>query len=237
VDEKYKCEKLKDEQIMSSITGVSTDQKPWSVAHIKMVLSDDLVAQFKKNCKIWVMNSEASKRTAIDMVLRDVVAREEFNGLKIFCEVYFEVVSVVGNKRRKLTGRNDYNVGHAGLIASLSPPKHTHLIAVEAKKNWDDEDVKQCINEAGAIHKARKEEGKGNSKVWGIITNGGLWRFLKIDNDGQVFVTDPYVLNLTTYDEEQLLRVYCLVYHVVKCSFEASPTTTPASSLATTPTE
>lgn len=187
------------------------------------------------NCRIWSLNSEASRRTVIDLFLRDIVARVEFNSmLRIFCELSMAVETRVGNKKRVLSGNHDYTIGHAGKkdVDNYSPPKDSHLIVVEAKKEWPDDSIWQCLAEAAAVHKTRKDSGKQNCNVWGVLSNANFWKFVHIDNGGKVRESNVCMLSIPRIlDKSEVLQVYRFIHHVVKMSFEASPTTTPNGSL------
>ncbi|KAI3657446.1 hypothetical protein MP638_002258 [Amoeboaphelidium occidentale] len=277
-----------DNRVIASITGVNTVRKLWQdVALDESVFpTEGFKDQYDKNCRVWSMNSEASRRTFIDLILRDVVAREEFAGkLRIFCELSMTVESVSGNKKRKLSGKHDYTIGHAAgedinsfsppkeshIIAveakkawdeddvwqciaeaaalklsgkhdytighaagedinSFSPPKESHIIAVEAKKAWDEDDVWQCIAEAAALFRTRKDAKKQNCNVWGICSNASNWKFIYIDNGGQVWASDEFALGIPMVRDEKILVVYRFVHFIVTQCYLCSTQTTPVQS-------
>ncbi|KAJ3267898.1 hypothetical protein HDV01_003794, partial [Terramyces sp. JEL0728] len=231
-EEKYTFREV-DARTLGNITGINTNEKKWdieeSILDKEVFPSDDFIAQYKKNYQVWIMNSEASRRTYIDLFLRDVVARPEFrSSLKIFCELSMTVENISGNKRQKLTGSHDYTIGHANGTFSTTPPHESHLIAVEAKSKFSEEDIYQCVNETAALYKSRKVAGKQNCNSWGIVTNGTNWKFIFIDNGGQLWITKYYILSTFEYKEAQVLNIYRIVHYLVNCCFFASPTTTPA---------
>jgi hypothetical protein len=224
-----------ENRVIASITGVNTVRKLWQdVALDESVFpSEGFKDQYDKNCRVWSMSSQASRRTFIDLILRDVVAREEFAGkLRIFCELSMTVESVSGNKKRKLSGKHDYTIGHADGedIHSFLPPKESHIIAVEAKKAWDEDDVWQCIAEAAALFRTRKDAKKQNCNVWGICSNASDWKFIYIDNDGQVWVSDKFTLGIPMVRDELILTVYRFVHFIVTQCYLCSTQTTPVQS-------
>ncbi|RKP21576.1 hypothetical protein ROZALSC1DRAFT_519, partial [Rozella allomycis CSF55] len=187
-----------------------------------VVPSDDFMAQYFKNRQVWCINSEASQRTYIDLFLRDVVARLEFQQrLKIFCELSMGVSNEQGSKKIKLSGRCDYTIGHTRPTALDfgSHPNDIHLLTVEAKEAWINKDCLQCIAEMATVYKSRKDAGKENCTVWGIWTNAYSWQFFLIDNDGQVYRTVMYVLQ----KDDDIKKIYRFVYHCVKQAYNASP--------------
>jgi hypothetical protein len=222
---------------ISEITGVNTNCKLWDDVTLDETVtpSDCFLKQYQTKCRVWSMNSEASRRTFLDLFFQDVVGREEFHSeLRIFCELSLTTAATtVGNKRLKLTGKHDYTIGHAGglNIREYSVAPDSHIIAVEAKKAWDDTDIWQCIAEAAALYKTRKDAGKLNCNVWGICSNASSWKFVHIDNGGQVWESQEYSLMTPRYDYEKILKVYRFVHHVVRACYRTSPTTTPHQSL------
>jgi hypothetical protein len=81
--------------------------------------------------------------------------------------------AVEANGKRKLNGDVNYTIGHAGNndLNDYSPPKDSHLIVLEAKKDWPNESLWQCVAEAATLHKIRKDKKKVNRRVWGILSN------------------------------------------------------------------
>jgi hypothetical protein len=206
------------------ITGVNTFRHLWTdVAFDKSVVpSDGFNDQYDKNCRVWSMSSESSRRTFIHLVIRDVVAREEFAGqLRIFCDLPTTVESTAGSKKRKLSGAHDYTIGYVNDedIHSKWPPLESQIIIVEAKKAWDEDGVWRCIAETSALFKTRKDGMKQDCRVWGICTNSFVWQFLHIDNGGQLWVSDTFYLGLPMVRPELILLVYRFVHHIVSQSF------------------
>ena len=107
-----------------------------------------------------------------------------------------------------------------------------HLVVVEAKKAGT-EAVSQCIGPCASIYYQRKQARMDNLCVYGILSDGALWKFIFIDQDGTAFVSGDYALSISNYAEnyiaEQLLLIYRLVHYVVKQSFYNSPRSTPGT--------
>lgn len=106
-------------------------------------------------------------------------------------------------ERIKFTGRADYVLGYhvPRVKARNNPLHHMHasagfLVVVEAKhKDWQD-GVCQCLAYIGIIHNSRKATAKVNSTVFGVVSNGPQWVFLRVDNDGEVWISLPRSLCL-----------------------------------------
>ncbi len=176
------------------------------------------------------MYKEAGRRTVLDMFFRDVLSREEFgSALCVFPEYEFCVTSTEDSRPIRLSGKADYTIGHsAGKdLFDTEPSKELHLIAAEAKRDWPEESYWQCIAQTAALHMSRKEAGKRNRRVWGILSNATFWRFLFIDEAGQLWTSGDFQLDLRSYDDDQVLPVYRVIYYIVKSCNEASPPSMP----------
>lgn len=92
----------------------------------------------------------------------------------------------------KFTGRADYVLGYyVPRVKGRMPGQQMlissgFLIVVEAKhKDWQD-GVCQCLAYMGIIHNSRKATTKVNVTVFGIVSNGDHWVFLRVGHDGKV---------------------------------------------------
>jgi hypothetical protein len=66
------------------------------------------------------------------------------------------------------------------------------------------------------------------NNVWGVLINATLWKFIYIDEDGNLWRSKEYLLEIRFYDEQQVLLVYRLLYLIVSCCFKAiTPHSTP----------
>jgi len=206
---------------ISEATGVEDENQVWENIPVDTTVeaSPEFVELFKKNCSVFEFGAEASRRTLIDLFLREVVA--QFPNFIIICEYHMTLVNEV--KKRRLNGNCDYTICHRGLR------KLPHLVAIEAKVT-NKETLLQCIGECASIHYRRKEAGMRNLQVYGIHSTGSIWKFVFIDENGSLFVSKEYQLNPENYVKEGFDLIYRLVYYVVKQSHINSPRTTPAGS-------
>lgn len=134
-----------------------------------------------------------------------------------------EVTEASGRKKRKLGGRTDYSIGFGKGkdVFDNTIPREVHLVAVEAKASIGAQDLWQCVAEAASIYKTRVDAEKANKSVWGILSNAELWKFIFI-NEGKLWQSGQFSMNLRSYVEAEVLRVYRIVYYIVKCCHEAS---------------
>jgi hypothetical protein len=205
-------------------TGVDYDlHQEWDDIAINsdLVPSDEFVALFKKNASVFFMNSEASRRTVIDLFLREIVAM--FPELMIIPEFTTSVQNKA--KRRRLNGQIDYSVCHR------QHRNEPHLIVVEAKKNVVSP-TNQYFAECASLYYQRKIKNMANLHAFGIHTSGASWKFLCINQDGLAKESKELFLNVDTYNEQGVNDVYQHVHFVVQESFKQSPRTS-VSNLST----
>ncbi|RKP15809.1 hypothetical protein ROZALSC1DRAFT_18325, partial [Rozella allomycis CSF55] len=165
------------------------------------------------------------RRIYLNLFLVDIIVREEFQGkLRIFPSWEMSITKVVGRKRRKLRGKHDYTIGFGqgwDPFGHKTPPKELPLVAIEGKRNWDGMDIWQCVAEAATIFRARKDMKKANCSVWGVLINAINWMFIHIDEDGKLYISKLFVLDVLDCTDEELLFIYRLMYHVVDQCFRA----------------
>ncbi|KAJ3292249.1 hypothetical protein HDU79_001588 [Rhizoclosmatium sp. JEL0117] len=211
-----------------SVTGVNTECRKWTPAPLDNNIrpTEAFKAQFEDIAKFVHMKNKSGRRFFLNLFLLDIVTRVEFNGvLKIFPEIPMEATQLIGDgtKKRKISGIVDYTVGlnTKGLdMFDIAPPKELHLIVTEAKVDWGTQDFWQCVAETATLYKARKDAGKTKCSVWGVLSNAKLWQFVVINEDGILSQTGEFSLNLYVYDDDEISKVYCVLYYVVKCCFD-----------------
>ena len=207
-----------DMPFISESTEVQENQEVWENIPVdeSIVPCAEFVELFKKNCSVFEFETEASRRTVIDLFLREIVS--QFPTFQVICEYHMTLVNEV--KKRRLNGRCDYTICHRGF-------RHLpHLVAIEAKLT-NTETMLQCIGECATIHYLRKQTGMPNRRVYGIHSTGSVWKFVYISQEGVVYVSGEKHLNVNHYVEESFNLIYRLVYYAIQQSFFNSPRTTP----------
>lgn len=218
------------------ITLVDTDARPWDdyVLDEKVVPSSEFKTWFTKFSRTFHQSKEPGRRVFLNLFLSDILDRSEFNNqLRIFPELDMEVALISEGKRKVLSGTTDYTIGFAGKMDILQDaiPDEIHLVAVEAKSGSAKSDIRQCIAEAAALHKKRRDAGKTNKRVWGIFSTAEIWKFIFIDDNGLLWQAGPFAMNLVLYNEDQVNLVYRFIHYVVKACYEAcTPPVSQASS-------
>ena len=170
---------------ISEATGVEDYEQVWENIPVddSIVPSEEFVELFKKNCSVFEFGAEASRRTLIDLFLREVVS--QFPDFMIICEYHMTLLNK--KKRKRLNGNCDYTICHRG---HRNLP---HLIAIEAKVT-NKETMLQCIGECASIHYRRMQTGMQNKCVYGIHSTGSIWKLVFIDENGQLLVSKEYHL-------------------------------------------
>jgi hypothetical protein len=195
-----------DMPFISESTEVQEDQEVWENIPVdeSIVPRAEFVELFKKNCLVFEFETEASRRTVIDLFLREIVSH--FPAFQVICEYHMTHVNEV--KKRRLNGRCDY------------------VVAIEAKLT-NKETMLQCIGECASIHYRRKHAGMPNRCVYGIHSTGSVWKFVFVSQEGVVFVSGEKHLDVKHYVEKGFNLIYRLVHYVIQQSFLNSPRITP----------
>jgi len=226
-----------DSEWIQAVTGVNTTYRKWTgyTVDVNIQPRPGFQTKFEEVARAFHQQNEGGRRIFLNLFLSDIILREEFGGaLRIFPELQVTVVETNGPKKRKLNGITDYTVGFGKGkdIFDNTIPREVHLVAVEAKTSIGEQDLWQCVAEAASLYKTRVDAGKANKRVWGILSNAEVWQFVLIDEDGLLWQSDKFLLDLRSYYEEKVLQVYRMVYYIVKCCHEAcTPPPSTASSV------
>ena len=167
------------------------------------------------------MSTEAGRRSYLDMFLRDVLARKEFRSkLRLFAEFEFSVTGRNSNAQSiKLSGIADYVIGQSIVdIFDMPHPNEFQLVAVEAKCVLDRCSYWQCVAEAAALHKIRKDHVLGSCEIWGILSDAEYWTFIYIDARSQLWTSKVYFLNIRpdNYDQSGVNAIYQTIFGIMK---------------------
>jgi hypothetical protein len=226
-----------DSEWIQAVTGVNTTYRKWTGYTIDVNIQPrpGFQTKFEEVARAFHQQNEAGRRIFLNLFLSDIILREEFGGaLRIFPELQVTVVETNGPKKRKLNGITDYTVGFGKGkdIFDNTIPREVHLVAVEAKTSIGDQDLWQCVAEAASLYKTRVDAGKAKRSVWGILSNAEVWQFVLIDEDGLLWRSGPFNIDLRSYTETEVLQVYRIVHYIVKCCHEAcTPPPSTASSV------
>lgn len=131
-------------------------------------------------------------------------ARSEF----IVAPILLEIVRLLGNSVSVLSGARLDVAPEEGLqgvcdfIISKSPPvpivQAPLIIIVEAKKSDIEEGLGQCAAEMVGAQRFNELEGKYGQVVYGCVTTGETWQFLKLAD--KLLMIDPEKVNVEHVD-------------------------------------
>jgi hypothetical protein len=134
---------------------------------------------------IAIGTEKARSELIISPILLEVRERLD-RRVSLFSGTDFTVDAALG-----LNGICDY-------LISKSPEQiiiQTPVIAiVEAKKGELDSGLGQCIAEMVAAQKFNQQQGNSVDRIYGAITSGSLWRFLKLEAQTITFDLSEYAL-------------------------------------------
>jgi len=95
--------------------------------------------------------------------------------ISLFSGIEFNV-----NEEKGLNGRCDFIISGSGNQYSLTSPV---LTVVEGKNDNINAGFGQCMAEMIAARIFNESEGNKRNAVYGCVTTGSVWRFLKLEND------------------------------------------------------
>jgi hypothetical protein len=173
---------------------------------------------------------EAGRRIFLNLFISDIILREEFGGCFTYIsgtatdsggnEWFKEKQAQWNNglhcwiwKRKRYIRQHDSAGSSFGCCASKDKHRRTH-----------------CVAEAASLYKTRVDAGKANKRIWWILSNSKQWQFVLIDEDGLLWQSEDFQLDLRSYDESKVLQVFRIVHYIVKCCYEVCTTPTSTAS-------
>jgi hypothetical protein len=131
--------------------------------------------------------TESARRESIIFPVLAEAKRRTPPPLTIASGVTFDV-----DKARGLSGMCDYILTRSPNVFYVSAPA---IAVVEAKKEDLVPGMGQCAAEMVAIQLFNEQQGSPRPVVYGCVTNGNQWRFLKLDGTLLTIDTGEYSLN------------------------------------------
>jgi hypothetical protein len=129
----------------------------------------------------------ATEKARSELIVADVLleVRRVFDKqISFFSGIDFNV-----DPSRGLTGRCDFLLSLSPRQLSLDAPVIT---VVEAKKEDLVGGLGQCVAEMVAAAIYNKQEGRELPRIYGMVTSGDDWKFLKLENETVFFDLDEY---------------------------------------------
>ena len=138
----------------------------------------------------WINTEKARSEFIIAPILAELKWQLK-DRISLFSGVDFTVDSSAG-----LNGRCDYIISQAREQLKVNAPV---VMLVEAKNENIISGIPQCLAEMIAAQRFNQARHNAISTVYGVVTTGSLWRFLKLDDTPQAFVDikEYYIDNLS----------------------------------------
>lgn len=150
-------------------------------------LSEWLVTLFENSIRVAtnVNTEKARSEFIIAPLLLDLRQRQQ-TPVSLFSGVEFNVDASLG-----LTGRCDFIISEAGDELFLDAPI---LILVEAKNENIIAGIPQCLAEMIAAQKFNEQKKRIRNNIYGVVSTGTAWRFLKLTGKTAFVDTIEYLL-------------------------------------------
>jgi hypothetical protein len=147
-----------------------------------------------------LLNQTLEQSVPLALAIHTEKARSEFIVAPILLEVRRQM-----DHRISLFSGSEFNVdksqdltGVCDFLISLSPEQLTItapiISIVEAKNDNIKNGIPQCIAEMVAAKKFNELQGNRVDEIFGIVTTGSLWQFLKLNGSTVEIDTDEYYL-------------------------------------------
>ncbi len=124
-----------------------------------------------------------TEKARSELIIAPILVELKFHVQKkisLFSGTEFNVDQQAG-----LTGRCDYIISLSPEQLMLSAPV---IIVVEAKNENIMSGIPQCIATMIAAMRFNIQKGNPIETIYGIVTTGNLWRFLKLDCDNHAYI-------------------------------------------------
>jgi hypothetical protein len=162
-------------------------QQNWLQTSLKIAPSDLLIQLFALNLKLPLFTEKAKSELIITPILNEVWAKNS-DYFTIYSGYNFEV-----DKSKGLRGFCDYLLARTPQSVFINTPI---LAVVEAKNEQDlPNATPQCVAEMYAAYLFNQRKKSNISVVYGVITSGFEWMFLKLENQVAILDTQRYFLN------------------------------------------
>ncbi|MDE5115780.1 MAG: hypothetical protein O4860_00430, partial [Trichodesmium sp. St2_bin2_1] len=132
-------------------------------------------------------NSEKARSEMIIAPILIDIKRQNQEQINIFSGIDFTVEPEKG-----LNGICDFLITKSPEMLTITAPVIT---IVEAKKENLNLGLGQCIAEMIAARIFNQKEGNNISTIYGVITSGTNWRFLKLEGENIIIDLTEYYLN------------------------------------------
>jgi hypothetical protein len=152
--------------------GIVVEQSSWLQTPVPIDPSDWLVLTLEKNMDLPLSSEKAKCELIIGPILTELV---EHNDKRI---TYFSGYNFDVDKLQGLKGRCDFIISKRPRAPRIEAPIFS---IVEAKNDNLDIGIPQCIAEMYAAWLFNKKRGEDVKTIYGAVTFGLAWQFLKLE--------------------------------------------------------
>jgi hypothetical protein len=171
---------LKDFNLSTQDNSLCTNASPISPSPFLADFLDRSVS-----LAIAIGTEKARSELLISPILLDV--REHLQRkISLFSGTDFTVDPTIG-----LNGICDFLISRSPEQVIITAPV---AVIVEAKKGELDSGLGQCIAEMVAAQKFNQQQDNAIDTIYGTVTSGSLWRFLKLENQTVTFDLKEYAI-------------------------------------------
>lgn len=163
--------------------GIHVVEEPTLFPHVTPVEPGDMLRYFL-NRHIPLAEAIGTEKAKSEFIVAPLLAelRElTEHRISLFSGLDFNVDETQG-----LNGRCDYIISRSSLQFSLTAPI---LVMVEAKNDNINAGLGQCMAEMIAAQFFNQQEGNETEVIYGCVTTGSVWRFLKLEKQ-TIFIDD-----------------------------------------------
>jgi len=154
----------------------------------ELPISDYLQTTLKRNMRLALaINTEKARSEMIVAPILIELVQLLDQKISLFSGIEFNVDSEHG-----LKGRCDFLISQSEEQYELTAPVIT---VVEAKNDNINNGLAQCIATMVAAQLFNKQEGNEINVIYGVVTTGSIWQFLKLEANLVYIDTDEYHLN------------------------------------------
>jgi hypothetical protein len=165
-----------------------TDNYPM-YSEINEVEPSDLLTQTIE-ANIPLATASNTEKARSEMIISPIlieVRKQQNNQISLFSGIDFSI-----DNERGLNGNCDFIISRSPELFILTAPV---IIIVEAKKEDINGGLGQCVAEMLAARIFNQREGNDLSTIYGTVTSGTNWRFLKLEGDIVNIDLDEYYLS------------------------------------------
>jgi hypothetical protein len=178
---------------IAEVAGMFSDTEPHEISnHLKETLSDNISLAAAVNTE------KARSELIIAPVLLEI--RKIF-GKRIS---FFSGIELNVDKERDLTGFCDFIISKSPEQLFLNAPVIT---VVEAKNENIMSGLGQCAAEMIASKIFNEQDGTDLSKIYGVVTSGNIWKFMKLEDNRIYIDSDDYSIR----EVSKIVGILCLM--------------------------